>query len=203
MRVRFPVAGWKAGGEGRRARVVPVVAGSGMAVLALCGFSGGAPLQTYVVGPAGHQLRVAASPAQRVVTSTTTEPTAPTPQGSALLFGATAYRATLALPGHGQVRVSIEVSPTPIRAAHARWIIHDFFNNTPEQLTTWRGSLADAGVKPCDTPGGPCPGYVGGIQVVRNGALFDVWVQAGTQRLAWAVVHSFGLAAAGHRAASP
>ena len=83
----------------------------------------------------------------------------------------------------------------PVTAGHAHWIINDFFNNDPERLTVWRGTAADLGVRPCSTPAGPCPGYVGGFQVFRSGVLYNVTLTSDDSGTAWAVLHSIRIPA--------
>jgi|GEM_PF-6391172 len=153
---------------------------------AACG--GPSRLQTYTVGPAGHQILIAAAPNQKVPIPTMSGPTP-----NSVVAGATYYSYSLRLPGSGRVDVTVSVSRRAIPAAHARWIIQDFFNNVPERLTTWHGRPADAGVQPCSTPAGPCPGWVGGIQVLRDGTLYDVVVSADSKLTASAVVNSFDI----------
>lgn len=55
-----------------------------------------------------------------------------------------------------------------VAPAHAHWVINDFFNNDPERLTTWHGTPADLGVRPCKTPAGSCLGYLGVRQTWQN-----------------------------------
>jgi hypothetical protein len=161
----------------------------GLTAILLCGCSDQASLQTYTVGPAGHQVRISAAQSQHVGVAVSGGRSA----GTSVISGAINYASSLALPSNGLVRVAISVPRIAIPAAHARWIINDFFNNTPERLTTWHGASADLGVRPCSTPAGPCTGYLGGIQVIRGGALYNVTVQAGSARTAWAVIDSFHL----------
>jgi hypothetical protein len=152
--------------------------------------SGSSTLQTYTVGPAGHQMRIAATESQHVDASPLSKkPVA----GSALLAGSVGYTGRLALPDNGSLQWSVAASPTTVPAAHARWIINDFFNNTPERRGTWHGMPADLGVRPCSTPSGPCPGYLGGIQVLSGNTLYSVFVSADDRATIWNAIHSFGI----------
>jgi hypothetical protein len=135
----------------------------------------------------GHQLELAAVPGLHPALEVVSSP----PSAFAILPGATNYAGALALPGGGVARVEISLAASPIAAAHARWIIHDFYNKTPERLVSWQSQAADRGVVPCSTPAGPCPGYLGGMTVLRGQALYDVFVSSGDRGTAWAVVRSF------------
>jgi len=81
--------------------------------------------------------------------------------GTSVLPGAVNYATTLTLPDNGSVQATISVPSGPVAPAHARWIINDYFNNDPERLTVWHGTPADLERRPCNTPAGPCPGYLG------------------------------------------
>jgi hypothetical protein len=116
--------------------------------------------------------------------------------GSSALPGVN-YATRLALPGNGSIEVAVSIPSRPVTADHAHWIINDFFNNDPERLTVWRGTSADLGVRPCNTPSGPCPGYVGGFQVVRGGVLYNVTLTSGDSDTVWAVLHSIRIPAKG------
>jgi hypothetical protein len=89
--------------------------------------------------------------------------------------------------------VEISVSPGTIAAPHARWIINDDYNNIPEHLVSWHGAPADRGVIPCTTPAGACPGFQGGMTVLQDNVLYDVFLQTGSEATAWAVVNSFNI----------
>ena len=80
---------------------------------------------------------------------------------------------------------------------HAHWIINDYFNNDPERLTTWHGTPADIGVRPCNTPAGSCRGYLGGLQVFRSGVLYNVTIASDSSATVWAVIHSIRIPADG------
>ena len=149
-----------------------------------------ATLTVYRVGPAGHHLDVAAAPAQHPVLVVAPGP----PSASAIVPRATTSSGRLGLADGGAVFVTISTSRRPIPAAHARWIIHHFFNNTPEHLTIWHGRTVDRGVVPCSTPSGSCAGYVGGMTELRDATLYDVMVHASTRATAWAVVNSVRVA---------
>ena len=113
-----------------------------------------------------------------------------------MLPGAVNYATTLTLPDNGSVRVAVSVPSGSVASAHAHWIINDFFNNDPERLATWHGTPADIGVRPCNTPAGPCPGYLGGLQVFRGGALYNVTIDSESSDTAWAVIHSIRIPSA-------
>ncbi len=107
------------------------------------------------------------------------------------------YATKLALPDNGGVEVAVSVPSGPVAPAHARWIINDYFNNDPERLTVWHGTPADLGVRPCNTPAGPCPGYLGGFQAFRNGVLYNVTIASDSSDTAWAVIRSIRIPADG------
>jgi len=115
--------------------------------------------------------------------------------GTSVLPGAVNYATTLTLPDNGSVQATISVPSGPVAPAHARWIINDYFNNDPERLTSWHGSPADEGVRPCNTPAGACPGYQGGLQFFRSGALYDITVASSNSDTAWAVLRSIRIPA--------
>ena len=144
-------------------------------------------LTTYTVGPPGHGLEIAAAPSQNPLLATTPGP----PPANAIVPNATTHRGILALASGGLVRVTISVSASQIPKALAWRVIHGYFNNTPEHLTTWHGQVVDRGVVSCSTPSGPCPGYVGGMTELRGNTLYDMWVQSASSDTAWAVVNSF------------
>jgi hypothetical protein len=150
-------------------------------------------LASYSVGPPGHRVQIAAASELRPHTSVA----GGTSVGTAVLPGAVDYTTVLALPGNGRVRVSISVPPGAVAPAHARWIINSYFNNTPERLTTWHGEPADEGVRPCSTPAGACPGYLGGFQVFQDGSLYNVTIASGSSDTAWAVIDSIRIPRAG------
>ena len=103
----------------------------------------------------------------------------------------------LALPDNGTVDVVVSIPTSPVARAHARWIIDDYFNNDPERLTTWHRTPADLGVRPCNTPAGSCPSYVGGLQVFRNGVLYNVTMASDSSDTMWTVIHSIRIPANG------
>ncbi len=107
------------------------------------------------------------------------------------------YATRLALPGNGAVDVVVSVPTGPVAPAHARWIIGDYFNNDPEHLTTWHGTPADLGVRPCNTPAGSCPGYLGGLQVLRGGVLYNVTMASDSSDTVWTVIRSIRIPADG------
>jgi hypothetical protein len=162
----------------------------GLTTILLSGCSAQLGLQTYTFGPAGHQLKIDARQSQHLGVAVAGGSSA----GTSVIHGAINYASSLNLPGNGRVQMAISVPLVPIPAAHAHWIINDFFNNDPERRTTWHVVPADLGVRPCNTPSGPCSGYLGGIQVIRDGTLYNVTVQADSSSLAWAVINSFRLA---------
>jgi hypothetical protein len=67
------------------------------------------PLHTYIVGPVGHQLQVAARPAQQVP-----HPTVRGPVPNGFVPGATTYSYSLSIAASGEVKVSVSVSPSAI-----------------------------------------------------------------------------------------
>jgi hypothetical protein len=140
-------------------------------------------LVRYTVGPAGHEMILKASPGQNVQS-------APPSPGNGVLPHATQFSYRLALPGGGVASIEIMVSPTAVLEAHARWIINDDFNNIPEHRTTWHGLPADAGVIPCTTPAGPCPGYQGGFTIFVGRTLYNVFVTSASSSIANEVVRS-------------
>jgi hypothetical protein len=148
-------------------------------------------LQTYIVGPVGHQLQIAAGPGQSVA-----HPTVRGPMPNGMVPDATIYSYSLTMPTSGEVKIMVSVAPAAISAARAHRIIFGYFNNTPERLTTWNGLPADSGVRPCSTPAGSCPGYLGGIQVVSRDTLYDVFVDSvNSPETALAVIESFNILA--------
>lgn len=173
-----------------RGSVIPAV---GLAAILLAGCTSHPNLDSYSVGPHGHQIRVAAAAGQRPIPVVAGGRSA----GTSVLPSSVNYATTLTLPDGGWVRVAISVPSGSIVPANAHWIIHDYFNNIPERLTTWHGVPADMGVRPCSTPAGSCPGYVGGLQVFRRGALFNVTIDSDTSDTAWAVIRSIGISATG------
>jgi hypothetical protein len=163
------------------------------AAVLMAGCSSQPNLDSYVVGPHGHQMRIAAAAGQHrdpVVAGGTSA-------GTSVLPGAINYATTLALPDKGSVRIAISVPTRTVALAHAHWIINDYFNNDPERLTTWHGTPADLGVRPCNTPAGSCPGYLGGFQVFRSGTLYNVTIDSDNSSIAWAVIHSVRVSADG------
>lgn len=140
-------------------------------------------LVRYTVGPPGHEMVLKASPGQNVQS-------APPERGNGLLPHSTEFSYRLVLPGAGSASIEIMVSPTAVLKAHARWIIHDLFNNIPEHRTTWRGLPADAGVLPCTTPAGPCPGFQGGFTIFVGRTLYNVFVSSSSSSIANEVVRS-------------
>jgi hypothetical protein len=170
------------------------LAGSALALfgglLSACSNSQAGALRTYTIGPPGHQIHVDASPLQEPRTTSDVSP----PSTDALVPGVlTNYGASLSLPGGGKVQVQINISSFSIPKARRHWIIDSFFNNTPEKPTTWHGVPADLGVVSCVTPSGSCPGYDGGVTVVRGTALYNVFIHSGSSSTAWAVIHSFAV----------
>jgi hypothetical protein len=157
---------------------------SGSVLMAGC--SSSPSLEGYSVGPEGHQMHIAAAVGQHLRPAMAGGRSA----GTSAMPGAANYATTLALPDNGTTQVAISVPSGPVAAAQAHWIINDLFNNDPERLTTWHGSPADVGVRPCNTPAGSCPGYLGGLQVFRSGVLYDVTVTSRSSDTAWAVIHS-------------
>jgi|SRR5580658_6382749 hypothetical protein len=137
----------------------------------------------YTVGPAGHEMVLKASPGQKVQSALPSS-------GNGVLPHATQFSYRLALPGGGVASIEIMVSPTAVLEAHARWIINDDFNNIPEHRTTWHGLPADAGVIPCTTPAGPCPGYQGGFTIFVGRTLYNVFVTSASSSIANEVVRS-------------
>lgn len=172
---------------------VPIVLAVCSAAILVAGCSSQPNLDSYSVGPRGHQIRIAAAPEQHLKPAVAGGSSA----GTSVLPGAVNYAATLALPGNGSVQVTVSVHSRALAPAHAHWIINDLFNNDPERLTTWHGTPADVGVRPCNTPAGACPGYLGGLQVFRNGALYNVTISSESSDSAWAVIHSIRIPAAG------
>jgi len=172
---------------------VPVVVSVCLAAVLVAGCSSPPNLSSYSVGPHGHQMHIAAAAGQHLRPAMAGGLSA----GTSVLPGAVNYATTLALPENGRVRVAISVPSGSVAAAHARWIINDYFNNDPERLTTWHGTPADAGVRPCSTPAGSCPGYQGGLQVFRSGLLYNVTIASNSSDTAWAVIHSIRIPAAG------
>lgn len=170
-------------------RLVPIVL---LAAILLVGCSSQPNLESYSVGPEGHQLRVAAAPGQQVGPAVEGGHSA----GSSVLPGAN-YATKLTLPDNGVLFVAVSVPSGPITPAHAHWIINDYFNNDPERLSVWHGAPADLGVRPCNTPAGSCPGFLGGFQVFRNGVLYNVTVVSNSSATAWAVIHSIRIPADG------
>ncbi len=150
-------------------------------------------LDSYSVGPQGHQIRIAARAGQHLNPVVAGGSSA----GTSLIPGAVNYSTTLALPNNGVVRVDISVPSSSVAPAHAQWIINDYFKNVPERLTTWHGIPADIGVRPCSTPAGPCPGYLGGLQIIQSGALYNVTFRSNSSDTAWAVIHSIRIPADG------
>ena len=171
------------------ARIVPVICLVAL-VLAGCSSQSNPNLKSYLVGPLGHQIRIDAAIGQHVAPASAGGHSA----GSSALPGVN-YATSLALPDNGNIEVAVSIPSGPVTADHARWIINDFFNNVPERLTVWRGTAADLGVRPCSTPAGPCPGYVGGFQVFRSGVLYNVFLTSGDSETAWAVLHSIRIPA--------
>jgi hypothetical protein len=166
----------------------------GIVALLLCacsGQTGAQSLKTYSIGPAGHQLEIAGAPSQHMNVTEVRTP----PSRNAILPGASNYAGTVALPGGGKVGVGIGISPSAIPVSRAWRIIHGYFNNTPERLATWHGALVDRGIVPCGTPSGPCPGFLGGMAVLRDNTLYNVFVEAGNSSTAWAVINSFRIRA--------
>jgi len=159
----------------------------------MAGCSSQPNLDSYAVGPPGHQIRIAAAAGQHLNPVVAGGSSA----GTSVLPGAVNYATTLALPDNGSVRVAVSVLSGAVAPAHARWIINDYFNNDPERLTTWHGTPADVGVRLCNTPAGACPGYLGGLQVFRSGALYNVTIFSDSSDTAWAVIHSIRIRAAG------
>jgi hypothetical protein len=143
-------------------------------------------LVSYSVGPQGHQIRIAATAGQHLHPLVAGGSSA----GTSVLPGAVNYATRLALPDNGAVQVTVSVPSGSVAPAHAHWVINDFFNNDPERLTTWHGTPADLGVRPCNTPAGSCPGYLGGLQVFRGGVLYNVTIASDRSATAWAVIHS-------------
>ena len=166
-----------------RASVILTV---GLTAIILAGCSSEPNLDSYSVGPHGHQIRLAAAEGQQPAPAVA----GGTSAGSSALPGAINYATTLKLPDSGSVRVAVSVLSRPVTAAHANWIINDYFNNDPERLTTWHGTPADVGVRTCNTPSGPCSGYLGGLQVFRGNALFNVTIDSDSSDTAWAVLRS-------------
>ncbi|HEX4216839.1 MAG TPA: hypothetical protein VHZ02_00600 [Acidimicrobiales bacterium] len=149
-----------------------------------------ARMQIYTVGPLGHHMQIAAETGQTVPRATVR---GPLPDG--YVPDGTSYAYTLNLPGSGQVAATVTVSPSLISAARSHRIIYGFYNNIPERLTTWRGLPADAGIVPCSTPAGSCPGYIGGITVLKDNTLYNVFVDGvGSRAAAAAVIKSFNIA---------
>lgn len=107
------------------------------------------------------------------------------------------FATRLTLPDNGGVEVTVSVPSGPVTKAHAHWIINDYFNNDPERLTTWHSTPADIGVRPCNTPAGSCPGYLGGLQVFRSGVLYNVTIASDSSDTVWAVIHSIRIPADG------
>ena len=165
---------------------MPVVVSIGTVAVLIAGCSTPPDLDSYTVGPRGHQIHLAAAAGQHLRPATAGGLSA----GTSVLPGAVNYETTLALPDHGRVQVAISVPSGSVAAAHARWIINDYFNNDPERRTTWHGTPADAGARPCNTPAGACPGYQGGLQVFQSGVLYNVTVSSDSSDTAWAVIHS-------------
>jgi hypothetical protein len=174
---------------------IPAVLAVGVAAILIAGCSSQpqASLDTYSVGPPGHQLRIAAAAGQHLHPAVAGGSSA----GTARIPGALNYSTILALPDHGVVRVDVSLPTGPVAPALAHSIIHDFFNNVPERLTTWHGLPADIGVQPCGTGAGPCPGYIGGLQVFQSGVLYNVNIRNDSSDTAWAVIHSIRIPAAG------
>lgn len=171
----------------------PVVVSVCSAAVLMAGCSSPPNLDSYSVGPQGHQIHIAAAAGQHLRPAIAGGLSA----GTSVLPGAVNYATSLALPDNGRVQVAISVPPGPVASSHARWIINDYFNNDPERLTTWHGTPADAGVRPCNTPAGSCPGYQGGLQVFRNGSLYNVTIASDSSETAWAVIHSIHIPTAG------
>ena len=169
------------------ARLVPALC---VAAIVVTGCSSQPNLENYSVGPQAHQIRVAAEAGQHL------HPVVPggSSAGSSVLPGVN-YATRLDLPDNGGVEVAVSVPSGSVSPAHARWIINDYFNNDPERRTTWHGSPADLGVRPCNTPAGPCPGYQGGLQVLRGGVLYDVTIASDSSDTAWAVIRSIRIQA--------
>jgi hypothetical protein len=174
---------------------VPVVFAGCLATILAAGCSSQPQphLDSYSVGPQGHKIRIAAAAGQHlhpVVAGGSSV-------GTSVLPGAVNYATSLALPNNGSVQVAVSVPSGAVAPGHAHWIINDYFNNVPERLTTWHGTPADVGVQPCSTPAGACPGYLGGLQVFRTGALYNVTIDSDSSDTAWAVIRSIRIPAAG------
>ena len=162
-------------------------------LIAGCSSQPKANLDTYSVGPQGHQIRIAAAAGQHLhpVVAGGSSP------GTAQIPGAVNYSTILALPDNGVVRVDVSVPSGSLAPALAHSIIYDYFNRDPERLTTWHGSPADIGVRPCGTAAGPCPGYMGGLQVFQNGVLYNINFRNDSSDTAWVMIYSIRIAAAG------
>ena len=164
----------------------PVVLSLCLAAGLMAGCSSPPGLDSYAVGPPGHQIHVAAAAGQHLRSTMAGVLWA----RNAVLPGAVNYATHLVLPDNGWVQVAITVPSGSVLPAHARWIINHYYNNVPERLTKWDGTSADAGVRPCSTPAGSCPGYLGGLQVFRSGVLYNVTISSDSSDTAWAVIHS-------------